>query len=391
MLAHVDMDAFYASVEVLDNPALSGKPVIVGGTVRGVISACSYEARKKGLHSAMPIFQAKRLCPEGHYLPVRMARYQQVSREVMLVLESFSPVVEKVSVDEAYLDLAGSEKLWGPPREAGLAIKRAIREKTGLTCSVGIAPVRFLAKIASDRDKPDGLCLVDGLEEFLATVALKEVPGVGTKAQQKLSALGLSSLVELRALGEQRLERMFGLWGRRLWDLAHGRDETGLTPDREVKSVSAENTLAEDTADQEILASHLLTLCQKVCRRLRAKGLAGRGITLKLKTSDFRQITRSHAADQPVDRTELLYPEALKLLRANAKGQCFRLIGVGVDRLAGGQGGTELLFGKAERDKGRALAKAEDELFRRFGEKALVRAGSLAALDRKGDKGHNRD
>ena len=352
MLAHVDMDAFYASVEALDNPGLKGRPVIVGGSRRGVVSACSYEARRMGLHSAMPIFQAKRLCPDGVYLPVRMERYQQVSRMVMEVLASFSPVVEKVSVDEAYLDLSGSERLWGPPREAGLAIKKAIREKTGLACSVGLAPVRFLAKIASDRDKPDGLCLVEDLEEFLATVSLREVPGVGKKAQQKLSALGLSRLVELRGLGQKRLERMFGVWGRRLWELAHGKDDTGLTPDREVKSVSAENTLEADTADLKILAAHLLGLCQKVCRRLRAKGLSGRGVTLKLKTSDFRQITRSRMSEQPVDRTEVLYPPALELLQANAKGQSFRLIGVGVDRLEQGHGASDLLFERSGRGKG---------------------------------------
>ncbi|MBV1739338.1 MAG: DNA polymerase IV [Desulfarculus sp.] len=181
VLAHVDMDAFYAAVERLDQPRLAGAPIIVGGGKRGVVSAASYEARRFGVRSAMPMFEARSRCPQGVFLTPRMERYRQVSRRVMEVLAGFSPLLEPVSVDEAYLDLTGTERLWGPPAQAGMAIKRAMHQATGLTCSVGIAPVRFLAKIASDRDKPDGLTVVTDLEAFLATVSLKEVPGVGAR------------------------------------------------------------------------------------------------------------------------------------------------------------------------------------------------------------------
>jgi DNA polymerase-4 len=246
MLAHVDMDAFYAAVEVLDDPRLRGKPVIVGGGRRGVVSAASYEARVFGVRSAQPIFEARRLCPQGVFMPVRMARYRQISAQVMEILLSFSPLLEQVSVDEAYLDLTGTEGLWGPPERAARAIKAAVREATGLTCSVGLAPVRFLAKIASDRDKPDGLTLVGDLEAFLATVSLKEVPGVGAKTLERLRPLGLTMLTQVRALGAERLEALLGSYGGRLWDLAHGRDHAGVYPERQAKSVSHEQTFARD-------------------------------------------------------------------------------------------------------------------------------------------------
>jgi DNA polymerase-4 len=383
MLAHVDMDAFYAAVEALDQPRLAGRPVIVGGGRRGVVSAASYEARAFGVHSAQPMFEARRLCPQGVFLPVRMGRYRQVSAQVMDALLSFTPLVEQVSVDEAYLDLAGTEGLWGPPAQAARAIKDAVRRATGLTCSVGLAPVRFLAKIASDRDKPDGLTLVADLEAFLATVRLKEVPGVGAKTLERLRPLGLTMLTQVRALGPARLESLLGAYGARLWELAHGRDHAGVHPEREAKSVSHEQTFARDLdrrdpVDRQMLDSHLLLMCQRVAARLRRHGLAGRIVTVKLKHADFRQVTLRHTLGEPTDATEEIHRAARGLFESVPAGR-FRLMGVGVSGLTpGGQGQAGLFTGQRRRQS--SLNRAEDAVRGRFGEKALVRAGALSAL-----------
>ena len=386
MLAHVDMDAFYASVEVLDRPELAGKPVIVGRGVRGVVSAASYEARALGVRSAMPIFQARRLCPRGAFLAPRMERYRQVSREVMAVLEGFTPVVEQVSVDEAFLDLSGVEGLWGPPRRIGQAIKRTMRENVGLTCSVGLAPVRFLAKIASERDKPDGLTVVEDVESFLSGVKLKEVSGVGARSQERLADMGLRRLTDVRALGPRRLESALGALGLRLWDLARGVDPTGVKPRRPVKSVSHEMTFAKDTGDPRLLESRLLALCQKACRRLRAKGLAGRVVTLKLRHADMSLASRRISLDQASDQAGEVFAAARGLLRAYTRPGPFRLIGVGVSGLHPAGAGQAGLFGRERVRRDRALSQAEDDICRRFGDNALSRAG---ALDPGDDRGHN--
>lgn len=394
VLAHVDMDAFYAAVERLDQPQLAGKPLIVGGGRRGVVAAASYEARRFGVRSAMPMFEARSRCPQGVFLTPRMERYQQVSRRIMEVLAGFSPLLEPVSVDEAYLDLSGTARLWGPPAQAGRAIKQAVRQATGLTCSVGIAPVRFLAKIASDRDKPDGLTVVENLEAFLATVSLKEVPGVGAKARERLGEMGLTRLVELRELGPERLERVLGVFGRRLWELAWGRDPSGVTPDHEVKSVSNERTLEEDTGDRELLSAHLLGLSQKVARRLRRHGLCGRTVTLKLKHRDHHLVTRSATLAQATDDAGDIFGAARELMAAYGAAGPFRLIGVGVSGLAAPGEGQGELFGAEAGGRHRALGRAEDAIVARFGEKAITRAGQMpasqASLDPEASKGHNK-
>jgi DNA polymerase-4 len=391
LLAHVDMDAFYASVEVMDRPELEGKPVIVGGGKRGVVSAASYAARKFGVRSAMPIFQAKRLCPQGIFVPVRMERYREKSREVMEVLRSFTPVVEQVSVDEAYLDLTGTEKLWGPPRETGIAIKERVREVTGLTCSVGIAPLRYLCKIASERDKPDGLTVVSDVEAFLNTVELKEVPGVGAKAQARLKALGITMLTQLRSLGRERLEDSMGAWGLRLWDLAGGVDPHGVGGDRDTKSLSHEITLSEDTADREILASLLLDLSEKVCRRLRRHGLWGKVAVLKLRHADHKLVTRRVSLTRPTDRAGELFPAARQLLDDYGLPGPFRLIGVGLSGLSPVGSGQEELFDRDQDQRLQALSRAEDAICSRFGSKAISRAGALGTLDRERQHRHNQD
>ncbi|MBI5523276.1 MAG: DNA polymerase IV [Desulfarculus sp.] len=383
------MDAFYAAVEVLDRPELAGAPVIVGGGARGVVSAASYPARAFGVRSAMPLFEARRRCPQGIFVPVRMERYRQMSRRVMEVLGGFSPLLEQVSVDEAYLDLRGTPVLKAGPAAAGAAIKEAVATATGLTCSVGLAPLRYLAKIASDRDKPDGLTVVADVEAFLATVTLKEVPGCGAKARERLGALGLGRLIELRALGRERLERLLGAFGLRLWDLAHGRDPAGVELEREIKSVSHEETFARDIADRAALAAHLLNLAEKVSRRLRRYGLAGRTVTLKLRHQDFRLVTRRQSLPQPSDVTQEIYQAARELLVAYAPRGPFRLIGLAVSGLepaGGGQGG---LFDRQEQAKAQALGRAEDLVCQRFGQDALRRAGGLAVLGQDTPTGHD--
>ena len=391
LLAHVDMDAFYAAVERRDDPSLAGRPIIVGGGKRGVVSAASYEARRYGVRSAMPMFQARARCPQGAFLPVRMARYVQVSRQVMEVLAGFSPLLEQVSVDEAYLDLSGTERLWGDPAQTGRAIKQAVRAGTGLTCSVGLAPVRFLAKIASDRDKPDGLTVVGDLEAFLATVSLAEVPGVGAKARERLGAMGLTRLVEVRSLGAQRLERTLGVFGRRLWELAWGQDDTPVNPEREVKSISNERTLERDTGDRGLLGAHLLGLSQKVARRLRRQGLTGRTVTLKLKHADHRLVTRSETLAGPTEAAEEIFAAAQRLLAAYAPAGPFRLIGVGISGLGQPGQGQAGLFPTPQKTRRSALGRAEDAIVARFGDQALTRAGSLTTLDQRPAKRHNKD
>lgn len=389
MLAHVDMDAFYAAVEVLDRPELAGLPVIVGGGARGVVSAASYPARAFGVRSAMPLFEARRRCPQGIFVPVRMERYRQMSRRVMEVLGRFSPLVEQVSVDEAYLDLKGTPALKAGASAAGTAIKQVVQAATGLTCSVGLAPLRYLAKIASDRDKPDGLTVVVDVEAFLATVTLKEVPGCGAKARERLGALGLGRLIELRALGRERLERLLGAFGLRLWDLAHGRDSAGVEMEREIKSVSHEQTFAQDIADRTVLASHLLSLAEKVGRRLRRYGLAGRTVTLKLRHQDFRLVTRGKSLPRPSDSTQEIYQAARGLLMAYAPRGPFRLIGLAVSGLEPAGSGLGGLFDRQEQAKAQALGRAEDLVCQRFGQDALRRAGGLAVLGQDTPTGHD--
>ncbi len=334
-ILHIDMDAFYASVELLDNPTLQGKPVIVGGGVRGVVSAASYEARKYGVHSAMPIFRARKLCPQGVFLPVRMSRYKETSQKVMAVLESFSPLVEQVSIDEAYLDVTGTRRLRGDPVDAALSMKSRIRKEIGITCSVGIAPNKFLAKIASEMNKPDGLFVIEPQQvaAFLSTLPVSKIPGVGKKSVEKLHLLGVETVGDVASLPEKLVIQRFGVYGERLLELTRGVDEREVTPDHETKSVSAERTFAEDTSDRETLRHWLLSEAEEVGQRLRRYGLKGKTIVLKCKTQDFRLSTRSRTLDRPTDATSEIYETACRLLDEFSLKKPLRLIGVGVATL----------------------------------------------------------
>jgi DNA polymerase-4 len=379
----MDMDAFYASVEQVDHPELRGKPVIVGGrSHRGVVSAASYEARKFGVRSAMPIFEAEKRCPQGTFLTVRMGRYKAVSTEIMAILEAFSPLVEQVSIDEAYMDVSGADRLYASPRALALRLKEEIRRETALTCSIGIAPNRFLAKIASDRNKPDGLTIIEP-EEVQAVIdklPIQKVPGVGRKTAQSLKRLGISRLGDMRALPESVLSKAIGKFGARLLDFSKGVDASPVVPYTEAKSISSEETLPRDTGNPATLKKVLLTQAEAVGRSLRRKQLRGGTVTLKVKHSDFTLVTRSMTLDEPTDCSNTLYECGVRLLEELDTWRRVRLVGVGVSKLVGGQGaGRQLnLFDGSVKEKSWGdVEKAVDTIKERFGDGAIKRGGFL--------------
>jgi DNA polymerase-4 len=384
VILHIDMDAFYASVEQMDNPALRGRPVIVGGiSNRGVVSAASYEAREFGVRSAMPIFKAKQRCPEGVYLPVRMNRYQEVSRQVMEILEWFSPLVEQVSIDEAYMDISGVDKLLGLPRDIGLEVKRRIRETTSLTCSIGIAPNKFLAKVASDLDKPDGLTIIPPAKvpQFIQRLPIEKVPGVGKKALQTLYKMRVLTLGDIRKLGERALLEKTGKFGERLLKLSMGIDETPVLPHMAAKSISSERTLSEDTNDREILKKKLMIQSEMVGKRAREKGVKGTTITLKVKRADFTQMTRRATMGKATNSTNAIYRQGLKLLAQVKISTKFRLIGIGLSNLVRV---TDIpkqldLFKEPEphEKSWEDVERAMDAIKDRFGRDAIKRGGVI--------------
>jgi DNA polymerase IV len=332
MILHLDMDAFYASVEQFDQPRLKGRCVIVGGVSgRGVVAAASYEARRFGVRSAMPIYQARRLCPQGVFIPPRMGRYQQISREVMAALREFTPLVEPVSIDEAFMDLAGTAGLHGPPALLAAALKEKVRDRLRLTCSIGVAPNRFLAKIASDFKKPDGLTVIapEQVHEFIERLPIAKVPGVGPKTHVKLAGLGIRFLGDIEKFSEPALMASFGSYGRRLHELARGIDPTPVTPDCAAKSISSECTLEEDTRDGAVLTRCLLQQAEEVAAGLRAERVKARTVVLKVKHADFSLFTRRTTFAPPTGSSNDLYRMAVRLLEDAPLAQKVRLIGLG--------------------------------------------------------------
>ena len=333
IILHLDMDAFFASVEQMDHPEWRGKPVIIGGETRGVVSTASYEARRFGVHSAMPMTTARRLCPQAIFVRGNRRRYVEISGRIMAALQDFSPLVEPASIDEAYLDATGLERLFGPVEQLIPAIKARVREVTGgLTCSVGAAPVKFLAKICSDINKPDGIYILrpDDVDSFLGGLDVRRLPGVGRRMVAELEALGIRRVEQLRRYGPELLEQRFGKWGRELHARARGIDPRPVVPEHEAKSESAETTFARDTRDREFLKTMLLGHAERVGASLRRHGLRGRTVTLKVKFADFRQITRSRTLPEATDSTETIYETGTALLEAEALPQSVRLIGLGV-------------------------------------------------------------
>jgi DNA polymerase-4 len=374
VIAHIDMDAFYASVEVLDDPGLAGKPVIVGGgSHRGVVSAASYEAREFGIHSAMPLFQARRLCPHGIFMPVRMRRYREMSRVVMACLREFSPLVEQVSVDEAYIDLTGTEKLFGDPWEAARRIKERIAGETSLTCSIGVSTSKLLAKIASDMQKPDGVTIIPphGVRRFLDGLPIGKVPGIGERSQSGLAAIGIKRIGDVLKVSPELLVERFGKFGERLLAIAEGRATSPVVPFSQPKSVSHELTLESDTNDTDLLKRYLIRQAGDVGRRLRRHGLKGKTVVVKIKFADFKQITRSTTLERATQVGRTIYREAVKLLEGQRLTKKIRLIGVGVSNLepaAGAGGQLDLFFAHEPGEEKWARAEAAiDEITERFG------------------------
>ena len=376
-ILHLDMDAFFASVEQLDCPEYRGKALIIGGSERGVVSTASYEARKFGVHSAMPMFQAKKLCPHGIFIPGRMKRYQEKSREVMAILERFSPAVEKASIDEAYLDISGQERIFGPVREIGEAVQRAVLEATGLTCSIGIAPVKFLAKIASDLKKPAGLTILEheAVPAFLETLPVRKIPGVGKQTLVSLEALGVRTASDVTRFPADFWQKRMGKFGDMLYDRARGIDPRPVESVVDPKSESAENTFAKDIRDLEELSVWLLRQSERVGTSLRAQGLKGRTITLKIKYPDFTQKTRSRTLAQATNSTRLIYETAVELLHELRLDRPLRLIGVGVSHFGEVARQFSLLPEAAEESHERdaALDATLDQLRGRFGRDAVQR------------------
>jgi len=380
MILHIDMDAFYASVEQRDNPWLKGRCVIVGGTSpRGVVSAASYEARKFGVRSAMPIVQARQRCPQGVFIPPRMGRYQEVSAEVMDILQEFSPLVEPVSIDEAFLDLAGTERLHGNPTELARTIKKRIHETVHLTCSIGVAPSRFLAKVASDFQKPDGLTVIhpDQIAAFIDRLPIGKVPGVGPKTHARLEQLGIRFLGEIRKFPEPTLESIFGSYGLRLLELSRGIDPTPVTPHSPAKSVSSECTLEEDTRDPAALTRCLLEQADEVAAGLRKEGVKARTVVLKIKHADFKLFTRRATFTPPTQSSKVLYRHAVRLLREYRLTQKIRLVGLGATGFvpADAPRQQELFAGEKRSQEGwEKVDRTLESIKSRYGEKVIRRA-----------------
>ncbi|MBI5897516.1 MAG: DNA polymerase IV [Desulfobacterales bacterium] len=355
----------------------------VGGGQRGVVAAASYEARKFGVRSAIPIFQAKQKCPHLIIVPPRRRRYAELSQHIMEILGRFSPLVEPISIDEAFVDLAGCQRLHGPAQATGLAIKKQIREQTGLNCSVGIAPNKFLAKIASDLNKPDGLTIISAeqMMTFIETLPIQKVPGVGARTQQRLAGMGISTLGQVRGFSEAQLVRRLGVFGHRLMELALGHDDSPVVVDSEAKSMSSEITLDQDTRDRALLATHLLAQAEAVARDLRRHQVRSRTITLKLRTADFQRHTRGQTLKQPVDSADAIYQTALDLLDAFDLKLAIRLIGVGAGHLQSRQVPLQQeLFSNAETQQRRQWEKVDramDAIDERYGRHCVMR-GTLA-------------
>jgi len=382
MILHVDMDAFFASVEQLDHPEWRGRAVVVGrSSGRGVVAAASYEARAFGVHSAMPMSRALKLCPDAIVAPPRMERYKEVSARVMEILDAVSPLVEQVSIDEAYLDISGCERLHGTPETIAKTIKNRVFDTLGITCSVGVAPVKFLAKIASDMNKPDGLMVIlpEAADRFIETLPIHKVPGVGAVTKKQLALMGIETLGDVVRLPDEVLQKKLGKFGRRLKELSRGIDDSRVVPWHPAKSVSEETTLSRDTAEKQELRHHLLRQAGDLCRHLQKLNARARVVFIKIKYADFSQTTRQTTLDAPVQSSDTIYRQATALLDKQNLAQPVRLIGVGVTELVVTSGGVqmELFDGEARRDtRWEEVDRSVSAISEKFG-KTLVKRGSL--------------
>ncbi|OYP37726.1 DNA polymerase IV [Rhodopirellula sp. MGV] len=383
MILHIDMDAFYASIEQRDHPEYRGKPVIVGGgNGRGVVSAASYEAREYGVHSAMPGRRAGQLCPHGIFVKGRHSHYAAVGRQVREIFSRYTPLVQPLSLDEAFLDVSGTLRLFGDAETIGRRIKAEIAEELELPASVGVAPRKFIAKIASDIDKPNGFVVVreDEIHSFLDPLPVERVWGVGKVGARRLHQLGFRTIADIRRYDESLLKSKLGAWGAHLWRLANGIDEREVIPDRNAKQISHERTFSEDQSDFEFLHSVVCFLCEQTAMRLRRHGRKAKSVGLKYRREDFRTFSKSKVLETPTDETAVIIRVATELLATmrQTEPRPVRLIGVSLSALVGADAPTQMsLFDdpgyvQAERRVDRVM----DQLADRLGDSRIYRAGS---------------
>lgn len=383
MIIHADMDAFFASVEIREQPELSDKPVVVAGRAdqRGVVAAASYAARQYGIRSAMPTASALKRCPELVILPVRMSLYSEVSAQIHAIFSRYTPLIEPLSLDEAFLDVSASESLFGSTEAIARRIKQEVHDELALVISIGVAPNKFLAKIASDLEKPDGFVVLEAanVQAFLDPLPVSRLWGVGKVTEQQLHALNIHNVADLRQLTEIELTRHLGQLGEHLWRLAHGEDDRSVTPEHTAKSISHETTFARDVTDPEILHAVLLNLTEQVAARLRIKNFRGRKVQLKLRFSDFHTITRAHTLNTSTNSTQELWHTAQRLLDKNlTTGRpAIRLIGMGVGGFEADQPPTQLGMFDEPQAEAKKLDQLADTINHRFGDKLLSRARSI--------------
>ena len=387
MIIHVDMDAFYASVEEREQPELRGKPVIVGGTPegRGVVAAANYVVRQFGVHSAMPTSTALKLCPEAIVLPGRLDYYADISRQLHEVFYRYTPLIEPLALDEAFLDVSGTIGLFESVEQIGRRIKEEIWQEVELVASVGVAPNKFLAKLASDLQKPDGFVVVDGtkINEFLDPLPVSRIWGVGRITEKAFEKLGIRTIQQLRELPQDFLEERFGKLGMHVWKLAQGVDDRPVIPDRGAKSISNETTFPADIDQLDVLQSCLMELTEQVARRLRRSELRGRTVHIKVRYHDFETITRSQTLAAATSSTNELWQVALEMLTSRLPDRhlCARLLGMGVSGLESADQQQRTLFDQQEDQRDERLDEVTDQIKDRFGKRS-VRRGSAAKMHR---------
>ena len=399
IILHIDMDAFFAAIEELDHPEYRGKPVVVGadpkgGSGRGVVSTCNYEARKFGIHSALPISQAYQRCPTAIYVPPRLRRYVDCSRKLFSILTEFSPKVEPISIDEAFIDITGCTRLLGSPGEIAKKIKQSIRDRLGLTASIGIAPNKFIAKIASDLEKPDGLVIVEPekMLDFLHPLPISKMWGVGKKTEAKLKALGIHTIGDLARLPQDAVVKKYGKAGLHFWLLANGMDDREVERDHAVKSVSLENTYLEDVADEKTIEETIFSIADNVSRILRQKKLKGKTVTLKIRLEDFSTFTRAQSYGSYFDSSQIISETSLKLFHNfDRQHKKVRLLGIAVSNLDNQNQQQLGLFDRKD-PSGQKIDKVIDLVQNKFGPDLIKKATILGKYNirRINNKNHKK-
>ena len=380
-IAHMDCDAFYASVEKRENPELADKPVIVGGGKRGVVSTCCYVARIRGVHSAMPMFQALKVCPDAVVIKPRMSLYAEVSKQIRAMMDDLSPSIEPLSLDEAFIDLTGTQRLHGHPPAVMLAkLTKRMKDELGITGSIGLSHNKFLAKIASDQDKPRGFAVIGRAEtqEFLAQQKVGIIWGVGAATRASLERAGIRTIADLLRWDQTDLIARFGSMGERLWHLARGQDKRRVSAHAPVKSISNETTFFEDTSDPDLLDGHIWRLAENVADRAKAKSQAGRVVTLKLKTADFKTLTRRITLPDATQSADRIYRTARGLFGQTGNSGPFRLIGVGISEIVS-ESEADRAPDLLDPDSGKRIQveKATDAIRQKFGSDAILKGRSL--------------